>query len=155
MKRFSDSLFGDAYCVGFEWHSLSLVLKKGNREGHAVPDRHPLRGMGSKGGEVGQSWASTSGETHLPLVKIKWQKVLSRFKGNVRQKRSPFTQRSSDRAAKLSSAKGQTSSVRFLTSSGDCIGCLQEFGELLIYCSLKNRKAFCQHVQHCLPRVLV
>lgn len=151
MKRFSDSMFRDAYCVGFKWHSLSLVLKKGNREGHA---RHPLRGMGSKGGEVGQSWAGTSGEPHLPLVQLKWQKVLSRFKGNVRQKRPPFTQQSSDRAAKLSSAKGQTSSVLFLTSSGDCTGCLREFGELLIYCSLKNRKAFCQHVQHCLPQVL-
>lgn len=75
-----------------------------------------LRGMGSEGGEVRQSSVSTRGKTHPPVGRIKLRRVLSRLKRSVRQKRAHFTQRCPVGVEKLSSAKGQTSIVCFLTS---------------------------------------
>lgn len=74
-----------------------------------------LRGMDSEGGEVKQSSVSTRGKTHLPVVRIKLQRVLSRLKRSVKQKRAHFTQWCPVGVEKLSSAKGQTSIVCFLT----------------------------------------
>lgn len=91
-----------------KWHSLSVISKKGNGGGAQFLTCR-LKGTRSEEGEVRQSWVSTRGKTHLPVVRMKLQK------GSVRQKRAHYTQWCPVGAEKLSSAKGQTSIVSFLT----------------------------------------
>lgn len=48
-------------------------IKERKWRGCTVPDRCRLRAMGSEAGEVRQSWVSTRGKTHLPVVRMKLQ----------------------------------------------------------------------------------
>lgn len=136
--------------------SLMLISKKGHGEGCTVPGRCSLRGMGSKGGEVRQSWSNTRGKIHLLLLKILSSKGDFPGSREVSSNRGHPSQHGIlTGQQRWALQKGKPAAYCwFLISSDDCIGCLQEFGELFIHCSSKIRKEFCQHVQYCLPPAL-